>query len=143
MQEIRFTVLGEPKGKGRPRFNTRTGHAMTPKDTVNYESLVRLEYAQQTDSFRFQDDAMLDMRILAYYSIPQSKSKKVKAAMLNNEIRPTKKPDMDNVVKIIADSLNQVAYRDDTQIVDCQCRKFYSEQPRVEVIIKQIGGSNG
>lgn len=138
MQEIRFTVLGEPKGKGRPRFNTRTGHAMTPKDTVNYESLVRLEYAQQTDGFRFQDDAMLDMRILAYYSIPQSKSKKVKAAMLNNEIRPTKKPDMDNVVKIIADSLNQVAYRDDTQIVDCQCRKFYSEQPRVEVIIKQI-----
>ena len=138
MQEIRFTVLGEPKGKGRPRFNTRTGHAMTPKDTVNYESLVRLEYAQQTDGFRFQDDAMLDMRILAYYSIPQSKSKKVKAAMLNNEIRPTKKPDMDNVVKIIADSLNQVEYRDDTQIVDCQCRKFYSEQPRVEVIIKQI-----
>lgn len=138
MQEIRFTVLGEPKGKGRPRFNTRTGHAITPKDTVNYESLVRLEYAQQTDGFRFQDDAMLDMRILAYYSIPQSKSKKVKAAMLNNEIRPTKKPDMDNVVKIIADSLNQVAYRDDTQIVDCQCRKFYSEQPRVEVIIKQI-----
>lgn len=138
MAEIRFTVLGEPKGKGRPRFNTRTGHAKTPKDTVNYESLVRLEYAQQTDGFRFQDDAMLDMRILAYYSIPQSKSKKVKAAMLNNEIRPTKKPDMDNVVKIIADSLNQVAYRDDTQIVDCQCRKFYSEQPRVEVIIKQI-----
>ena len=138
MAEIRFTVLGEPKGKGRPRFNTRTGHAMTPKDTVNYESLVRLEYAQQTDGFRFQDDAMLDMRILAYYSIPQSKSKKVKAAMLNNEIRPTKKPDLDNVVKIIADSLNQVAYRDDTQIVDCQCRKFYSEQPRVEVIIKQI-----
>ena len=138
MAEIRFTVLGEPKGKGRPRFNTRTGHAITPKDTVNYESLVRLEYAQQTDGFRFQDDAMLDMRILAYYSIPHSKSKKVKAAMLNNEIRPTKKPDMDNVVKIIADSLNQVAYRDDTQIVDCQCRKFYSEQPRVEVIIKQI-----
>lgn len=138
MAEIRFTVLGEPKGKGRPRFNTRTGHAITPKDTVNYESLVRLEYAQQTNGFRFPDDAMLDMRILAYYSIPQSKSKKVKAAMLNNEIRPTKKPDMDNVVKIIADSLNQVAYRDDTQIVDCQCRKFYSEQPRVEVIIKQI-----
>ena len=36
---------------------------------------------------------------------------------------------MDNVVKIIADSLNQIAYRDDTQIVDCQCRKFYSDNP--------------
>ena len=45
---------------------------------------------------------------------------------------------MDNVVKVIADSLNTIAYRDDTQIVDCQCRKFYSENPRVEVIIKMV-----
>ena len=47
-------------------------------------------------------------------------------------------PILDNVVKIIADSLNQVAYRDDTQIVDCQCRKFYSDNPRVEVIIQEV-----
>ena len=45
---------------------------------------------------------------------------------------------MDNVVKIVADSLNQIAYRDDTQIVDCQCRKFYSDNPRVEVTIKEV-----
>ena len=136
--EVRFTVLGEPKGKGRPRFNTRTGHAITPKDTVNYETLVHMEYMSQCSESRFPDDAMLDMRILAYYSIPKSASRKKKAAMLAGDIRPTKKPDMDNVVKIIADSLNQVAYRDDTQIVDCQCRKFYSEEPRVEVIIRQV-----
>ena len=67
--------------------------------------------------------------------IPKSASKKKRAAMLAGEIRPTKKPDMDNVVKIIADSLNNLAYYDDTQIVDCQCRKFYSENPRVEVTI--------
>ena len=43
-------------------------------------------------------------------------------------------------MKVIADSLNQVAYKDDTQIVDAQCRKFYSDTPRVEIIIKEIGG---
>ena len=42
--EVKFTVYGEPKGKGRPRFSTKTGHAMTPKDTVNYETLVHMEY---------------------------------------------------------------------------------------------------
>ena len=136
--EVKFTILGEPKGKGRPRFNTRTGHAITPKDTVNYETLVHMEYLAQCQDFRFPDDMMLDMRIKAYYSIPKSASKKKKAAMLAGKIRPTKKPDMDNVVKIIADSLNQIAYRDDTQIVDCQCRKFYTENPRVEVIIKSV-----
>ena len=49
---------------------------------------------------------------------------------------------MDNVVKIIADSLNNLAYYDDTQIVDCQCRKFYSENPRVEVTIINLSEKN-
>lgn len=136
--EVKFTVYGEPKGKGRPRFSTKTSHAMTPKDTVNYETLVHMEYMNQCGNAKFPDDAMLDMRIKAYYSIPKSKSKKMKALMLEGIIRPTKKPDMDNVVKIIADSLNNIAYRDDTQIVDCQCRKFYSDTPRVEVRILEI-----
>ncbi len=140
VKQVRFTVLGEPKGKGRPRFSTQTGRAFTPKQTVNYETLVHTEYVVQCKGFRFPDDAMLDMRILAYYSVPRSASKKGRALMLEGKIRPTKKPDMDNVMKVVADSLNQVAYRDDTQIVDAQCRKFYSEKPRIEVTILQTGG---
>lgn len=140
VKQVRFTVLGEPKGKGRPRFSTQTGRAFTPKQTVNYETLVHTEYVVQCKGFRFPDDAMLDMRILAYYSVPRSASKKRRALMLEGKIRPTKKPDMDNVMKVVADSLNQVAYRDDTQIVDAQCRKFYSEKPRIEVTILQTGG---
>lgn len=135
---INFTVMGEPKGKGRPRFCRNTGHAITPKDTVNYETLVKMEYTQACGEQMFPDDAMLDMRIKAYYSIPKSASKKRHAAMLSGDIRPTKKPDMDNVIKIIADALNKIAYRDDTQIVDCQVRKFYSKKPRVEVMIQTI-----
>ena len=138
VKQVRFTVLGEPKGKGRPRFSTQTGRAFTPKQTVNYETLVHTEYMVQCKGFRFPDDAMLDMRIMAYYGVPKSVSKKKKALMLEGKIRPTKKPDMDNVMKVVADSLNQVAYKDDTQIVDAQCRKFYSVKPRIEVIIKQI-----
>lgn len=138
MKQVRFTVLGEPKGKGRPQFNTQTSRAFTPKQTVNYETLVHTEYMIQCKGFRFPDDAMLDMRILAYYSIPKSDSKKIKAQKLANVIRPTKKPDMDNVVKMVADALNQVAYKDDTQIVDCQVRKFFSAKPRIEVIILEV-----
>lgn len=147
MNEVRFTVLGEPQGKGRPRFVARYnpatqksfGQAHTPEKTIVYENLIRTEYSFQMKNFRYPDDAMLDMRILAYYSIPKSASKKKRMMMLEGKIRPTKKPDMDNVMKVVADSLNQVAYKDDTQIVDAQCRKFYSEEPRIEVIIRQIG----
>jgi len=145
--EVKFVVLGEPQGKGRPRFVARYnpttqkafGQAHTPDKTVLYENLVRTEYELQCGNFKFPDDAMLDMRIVAYYGIPKSKSNKVKEKMRTHQIRPVKKPDMDNVVKVIADSLNQVAYKDDTQIVDQMCRKFYSDTPRVEITIKQIG----
>lgn len=146
-RKIKFTVYGEPQGKGRPRFGARyspaAGRAFvnvrTPEKTVAYENLVKIEYGMQTQNFRFEDGSQLDMRIMAYYGIPKSASKKKRAMMIEGTIRPTKKPDMDNVVKIIADSLNQLAYKDDTQIVDCQCRKFYSDEPRVEVLIQEVG----
>lgn len=138
--QVRFTVLGEPKGKGRPRATVRGGFAKvyTPKDTVVYENLVRMEYRQQCGDYMFPEGAVLDMRIAAFYSIPKSASKKKRKQMEDGSIRPVKKPDMDNVVKSIADSLNGVAYRDDTQIVDCAVRKFYSDKPRVVITIKEI-----
>ena len=52
-------------------------------------------------------------------------------------LRPTLKPDYDNIAKIIADSLNGIAYRDDAQIVDGYVRKFYSDKPRVVVTIQE------
>ena len=53
--------------------------------------------------------------------------------MLTGNLRPTKKPDLDNVAKIILDSLNKIAYDDDSQIVDLHIRKYYSDNPRVLV----------
>lgn len=132
-------IYGEPQGKGRPRFSTVCGHAKTrtPDQTVIYENLVKTEYRNQS-GVRFPDDAMLDVRVMAYYTIPKSISKKKRQAMLDHKVRPTKKPDFDNIGKAICDSLNGIAYRDDAQIVDAQVRKFYSDTPRVVVIITDI-----
>lgn len=136
---VKFTVLGEPAGKGRPRFSNAGPHvkAYTPEKTVSYENLVKLEYRRQCKDFRFPDGAPLDLRITAYYSIPKSASKKKRALMEQYKIRPMKKPDNDNIVKIIQDALNLIAYHDDVQIVDCQLRKFYSSNPRVVVTIRE------
>lgn len=133
---VKFTVLGEPRGKQRPRV-TRKGNTYTPAETVQYENLVRMEYRRQCGDYRFPDDAALDMRIMAYYAIPKSASKKKRQEMLEHRIRPLKKSDWDNVGKIIADSLNEIAYKDDVQIVDGQVRKFYSSEPRVVVTIRE------
>lgn len=133
---VKFTVLGEPKGKQRPRM-TKVGHTYTPKETVQYENLVRLEYRRQCHDFKFEQGSALDARITAYYTIPKSVSKKKRQDMLDRKIRPLKKVDCDNLIKIVLDSLNEVAYHDDVQVVDCQVRKFYSENPRVVVSIRE------
>lgn len=137
--KVRFTVLGEPQGKGRPRFGgkTKDGRTITrtPEKTVLYENLIAVEYRRQVGGARFPDGESLDLRVVAYFSIPASASKKKRGQMAAGELRPAKKPDMDNIVKVVADSLNKIAYRDDAQVVDCQIRKFYSHQPRIEVTI--------
>lgn len=149
MRSIRFTIPGAPFGKQRHRTTVRKfkdeqgkekafSKTYTPKETKSYENLVKLAYQEAAKGKRFKDDDMLDVRIVAYYEIPQSTSKKKRKLMLEHRIRPMKKPDWDNIGKIVCDSLNKIAYYDDSRVVDSQVRKFYSENPRVEVIIRRI-----
>ena len=141
MNKIRFTVPGKPFGKQRPRvvhFRNGMSKAFTPAETVQYENLVKWCYMQEAEGRKFPDDAMLGVEILAYFEPSKSASKAKRKAMLENKIRPTKKPDFDNIGKIICDSLNQIAYHDDSAIVDSHIMKLHDEQPRVEVSIWQI-----
>lgn len=137
--KLKFSVLGEPAGKGRPRFRNAGAFVQTytPEKTVSYENLVRLEYRRQCHDFKFPKDTPLDVRIMAYYGIPKSVSKKKAQLMRERKIRPMKKPDFDNIGKIVCDSLNDIAYHDDAQIVDAQVRKFFSDDPRVVVTIQE------
>ncbi len=137
---VKFTVMGPPKGKGRPRFQKISNYVKvnTPPDTVNYENLTKIEYEYQCDKYYFGDSEELGIKIVAYYPISKSTSKKKKEAMVNGEINPTKKPDCDNVLKIIADSLNQIAYKDDAQIIESTVVKRYAEVPRTEVEIYHL-----
>ena len=79
------------------------------------------------------------MRITAYYPIPQSASKKRQQLMRDHKIRPTTKPDVDNCLKCL-DAINRVAFYDDSQIVDAQVRKFYSDEPRLVITIQEAEG---
>jgi len=135
-----FEVPGTPRGKQRPRVVRQNGRTIsfTPDQTVQYENLVRWCYKTAENSKRFPDDMPLKVIINAYYEIPKSVSKKKRAQMITGEIRPTKKPDADNIAKIICDALNGIAYRDDAQVVTCIINKRYSEEPSVSVEIEEI-----
>lgn len=142
MEAICFTVPGKPQGKARARtfYNPKTKgmSSMTPEKTVLYENLIATCYLQEAGDERFSDDAYLKVRIQAFYEIPKSSTKTKKAAMASGEILPDKKPDIDNIAKAVLDALNGVAYRDDTQVVELQMRKKYSDRPRLEICIEEL-----
>ena len=134
----RFEVEGKIKGKGRPRFSKFGNYVKTytPEDTVSYENLIKLQFRMFCG--RWYSELPLKMKITAIHGIVKSASKRNQAKMLSGEIKPTKKPDADNIVKIICDALNNIAYKDDTQIVDLQVKKVYGEMEKVIVEIEEI-----
>lgn len=134
MKEIRFVVEGEPFGKQRPRHNGKVTY--TPQETHDHEELVRWAYRSACRGFRFPDGWYIDLRVIAYMRIPKSIKKEARAAMLSGRLRPAKTPDWDNIGKLVADALNKIAYSDDRYIVDAGVRKFWSDHPRTEVILR-------
>lgn len=132
---ISITVPGEPVGKARPKFSN--DHAYTPQKTRDYEETVALLYKSAAKGFKFARHVPVDVRIRAYYGVPESDSNRQRSRKLSGSVRPCKKPDADNVAKIVLDALNKLAYFDDAQVVEFQIRKFYSDRPRVEVIVQE------
>lgn len=130
-----FTVHAAPQGKARPRV-TRHG-TYTPQKTKEYEAEVQLAYMMQCQGAKFPD-VPLAIIIDAEYPIPKSTSKKRRQMMLDGKIRPTVKPDADNVAKAICDALNGEAWKDDAQVCTLIVRKVYGENPKVHVQIRQV-----
>ena len=129
----RFTISGAPQGKARPRVTMHGTY--TPAKTKAYENLIRSEYSNQSGVY-YGDNALF-LHIIAYYAVPKSKPKYIKEKMLKGEIRPTVKPDDDNITKAVQDALNGLAWKDDAQVVTLFVEKWYDENQRVEVTIEE------
>ena len=138
MKTVEFDIPGIPKGKQRPKVTVQGNyaHAYTPKETVNYENYVKLMYQMCRDR-KFLEGA-IGAVIRAIFPIPKSTSKKNMELMREGKIRHTKKIDCDNLAKIILDSLNGIAYKDDAQVCELSVCKYYGDEPRVEVRLYEI-----
>ena len=137
--DIKFTVPGPPKSKARHR-TTKEGIQYTPKETVQYENLVKMGFREKYKGEPWQGPVVA--KIVAIYPIPKSASKAKRQLMEYLVIRPHSKPDCDNIAKVILDSLNQIAFRDDAQVYMLAVSKMYGTTPQVWVqLIFQEGSS--
>jgi Holliday junction resolvase RusA-like endonuclease len=133
---IVIELAGTPLGKGRPRFSRASGRPYTPEKTRNFESNLLLA-AQDVMAGRPPIEGPLYVRVEAHFPIPQSWSKKKQAGALLGVLRPTTRPDWENIAKML-DAFNKIVWIDDAQVVDGIIVKRYSDRPRLRVEVKEF-----
>lgn len=120
-------LSGPPQGKGRPRFLRKSGTAYTPAKTRSYEESLGWAAREAMRGHAPFEDAV-SVVIIASCAIPKSFSRSKRAAALLGALRPTVKPDADNLAKCM-DALNKIVWRDDAQAVEVRITKRYSDKP--------------
>ena len=132
-----FCVKGNIRGKQRPRFFK--GHAYTPKETKDYEEHIRQSYYERYYSKDIPpSNTRYKVVITAVFRVPESWSKKKKEEALKQKYC-TKKPDTDNIIKIVLDALNGIIYQDDKQVVIVECKKYYDiSEERLLIEVTEI-----
>lgn len=106
------------RGKGRPRFVRATGRAYTPDKTAEAMAAIRAAWEDMTDD-KAPSGTPVSVTIMTTRPLPKSRPKKVMREA------DTVKPDADNIAKCALDSLNGVAWDDDTQVTRLNVMKLY------------------
>lgn len=140
---ITFTIPGIPGAKARPRVrviqpkgpNAKPFATMySPAETTAYENLVKISYRQVHCGNPSKQP--IKMTVKAFFPIPVSSTKRFKMECANDDKPVVKKPDWDNIGKVISDALNEIAYKDDSQVYSSIVEKYYSDKPRTVVTIE-------
>ena len=131
-----FEVPGKIIGKGRPRLNSYTGNVYTPARTKDYETLIEQYFLLKYPKFKMLE-GRIKISMIAYFSIPKATKKSMLENMLENKISPTKKPDIDNIIKIVLDAMNGFAFKDDIQITKLEVEKIYALEEKIQIKIEE------
>jgi Holliday junction resolvase RusA-like endonuclease len=135
MTTITLELPGSPQGKGRAR-HTRAGITYTPAATRSYEASLAWTAAVAMKG-RKPLTGPVRLGIEAFMPIPTSWSGKKQRMAIAGTIKPTTKPDCDNLMKVI-DGLNRICWADDSQIIDARITKRYDERPRMVITITPV-----
>ena len=131
-----FEVIGDIKGKARPRVNTYTCKAYTPENTKDYELLIKQYFKLKYPRYVPLENRVA-VKIIAQFKIPKSATKKDKLLIEEGKLSPAKKPDIDNIIKIVLDALNKMAFKYDNQITKIEVEKIYGLDERIYVKIDE------
>lgn len=133
-----YIIYGTPQQQERPRATTIAGRIRLydPPASKKYKAYLQQELIKNYTPKVLTEPLQMTLNI--FVPIPKSYSKKKTQDALNGVLRPAKKPDVSNYVKLIEDALNGYLYKDDSQIVELHASKYYSDTPRIEITLKAL-----
>lgn len=132
--KIELEVSGQPVGKGRPRF-TKTGQVYTPPKTREYEQRIHASaWAAMKEQKIEPTEKFVHLEVTAFMEIPKSWSKIKQLEAEYGVIKPTCKPDLDNIVKSVGDGLENVVYYSDKQVTSINAKKVYCHPEKGAVL---------
>lgn len=126
------------RGKDRHRYNRfQQRHHPDAKAKAAEKTLGQAAMAARRGPWLLTGAIAMHAAVLM--PVPESWPKRKKAEALAGLVRPTVKPDYDNVAKLIGDALNEVIWQDDSQIADGRVVRWYSaDAPRSIIWIWQL-----
>ena len=133
---MEFYVEGKIVPKQSFRYSYRGGYISNK--VKQYADKVKNSFESEYPNWRVDNKNAFKMEIDIFVKIPQGKNKTFKMRCLAGEIRPLKRPDIDNCAKNILDALNGILYADDKQIVELTIRKHYAESDYVKISAETI-----
>lgn len=134
-----FTIPGSPKPKGRPRATKdRKGNVrvFTPSKTREAEQTLAARAMPFRPPTPIEGPVHLD--VIFVLPIPASYPKWKKEAAEAGYLFHTKKPDRDNLLKLLKDALNEVFWLDDGQVCIGTEQKVYGAEPRTWVRVVEL-----
>ena len=141
--ELRFVLNCIPTAQQRARhMRTKTGLDLTYKSREQAANERTLETLLRPNVPRLPWQGAIELRFTAYFSVPQSESRKKRQAMLTGEIGHTVKPDLDNLAKQLKDAMTRMRFwHDDRQVVRLISEKKYGENPCWLVMVREIAAA--
>lgn len=143
MKRIQFNIPIIPKPLERARtdrIRTKTGKTITVTHKSKRQKIAEEQIMVFLSRYKPADliTGQIELGVKVFYPIPKSWPKYKQENAVYGLIRPTGKPDLDNLIKQITDRMNGLFFRDDSQIVEYATGtgKYYGENPRWEILIK-------
>ena len=125
--EQRIFVEYTPFAQPRPRISKFGTYDPAAKKKKELGFLIKQQWKDNLI------DGPVELSLRFYMPIPKSLSKKKQAALVDQP--HIKKPDIDNLIKAVIDTMSGIVIKDDKIIWKIKAEKFYSQFVGIEILI--------